>query len=205
MSRFGLIAAGFLLLLLAACSDNKPVPAESGGFDRVNAAKPAAPAVPVGWCDLEYSKGEPAPTFELPPFHSARKGEKAPAFPNDKWVWVNFWATWCKPCKKEMPYLIQWKDRLASEGQPFDLWFVSVDESEEDLTKFIQGNPQTTPGPSIRVKKPDEFPSWLKLNQLDGASSVPIHFLIRPGGKIRCIRAGAINESDINTLRALMQ
>ena len=44
-----------------------------------------------------------------------------------KVVLANFWATWCVPCRKEMPQLVQLSHRLAARG--FDLVMISADEA----------------------------------------------------------------------------
>lgn len=59
-------------------------------------------------------------------------------------VLVNFWATWCRPCLKEMPELITLHAKYA--GQGFDLLLVSLDEPSDQesvvrpfLTKWFPG------------------------------------------------------------------
>lgn len=52
-----------------------------------------------------------------------------------KTVFVNFWATWCPPCVKEMPQLIE---LAAREGNDFVLIGLSVDENTQIVKNFIQ-------------------------------------------------------------------
>jgi thiol-disulfide isomerase/thioredoxin len=99
-------AAAVWLLLLQ--------PAESTGSSiaRVGAAAPqiALPVVGGGTSDLTAERG--------------------------KVVLVNFWATWCEPCKSEMPGLQQLADELH--GQPFRLYSVDLQENADQIQSFEQ-------------------------------------------------------------------
>jgi thiol-disulfide isomerase/thioredoxin len=57
-----------------------------------------------------------------------------------KVVLANFWATWCVPCRKEMPQLMQLSHKLAARG--FDLVMISADEAEQQgaAAKLLQDN-----------------------------------------------------------------
>jgi len=52
-----------------------------------------------------------------------------------KVVLLNFWATWCEPCKDEMPSLQALKARLA--GQPFEVIVVNYGESAGKVREFL--------------------------------------------------------------------
>ncbi len=80
------------------------------------------------------SEGQAAPGFTL-----ARLGSDAPVRLSDyrgRVVLLNFWATWCKPCKDEMPSMERLHQRL--QGQPFELLAVSVDESPVEVEAFVK-------------------------------------------------------------------
>ena len=85
---------------------------------------PGAPP-PVG-------RGTPAPDFEL-----ERLGSSSPVSLSDlrgRVVLVNFWATWCEPCKEEMPAM----ERLyqAHREAGFELLAISVGEEPEPVRAF---------------------------------------------------------------------
>jgi thiol-disulfide isomerase/thioredoxin len=77
--------------------------------------------------------GAPAPTIQLP---LASGGEADLAADRGKVVLVNFWATWCEPCKSEMPGLQQLADDLS--GQPFRLYSVDLQEDAQQIQTFEQ-------------------------------------------------------------------
>ena len=52
-----------------------------------------------------------------------------------KVVLLNFWATWCEPCRDEMPTMRRLKERLA--GQPFEVVAVNYGESPLRVTEFL--------------------------------------------------------------------
>lgn len=52
-----------------------------------------------------------------------------------KVVFLNFWATWCKPCEDEMPSMQQLHQALN--GQPFEILAVSIDSDAAPVKKFI--------------------------------------------------------------------
>jgi thiol-disulfide isomerase/thioredoxin len=56
---------------------------------------------------------------------------------------INFWATWCKPCREEMPSMQRLQDKLA--GRPFALVAVDFGESEPKIREFLQQVPVRFP------------------------------------------------------------
>jgi len=55
-----------------------------------------------------------------------------------KVILLNFWATWCGPCRKELPALSQIADEFK--GKNFQLIGVSVDQNPNALTNFLKSN-----------------------------------------------------------------
>lgn len=53
-----------------------------------------------------------------------------------KVVLLNFWATWCAPCRQEMPLMEQVYQALRQ--QPFVMWAVNLQENREEVARFMQ-------------------------------------------------------------------
>jgi len=58
-------------------------------------------------------------------------------------VLVNFWATWCTPCLKEMPAMERLKQKMT--GRPFVILGVDMGESREAISTFLATTPVTFP------------------------------------------------------------
>jgi len=188
------LSALSLVVALAACESKSAEHAPAG---RVNAAKVEArkAASAEAFCDV-FKPGETGPAFKVPALTGGELPAKAAG-----WRWINVWATWCKPCLEEMPRLAQWRDKLAAAGKPFELSFVSVDETDEVLAAFRTAHPNTPASP--RLAKPDEQGTWFAALGLDGAPPIPIHIFVTPGGHMRCARAGGVREQDYAAIEAV--
>jgi len=104
-----------------------------------------------------------------------------------KVVLVNFWATWCEPCRDEMPSLEELQDRLK--GRPFVLLTVNMEESDAKVTGFLQS---TMLMEDSLVVLFDRFGTAAKDWK---ARMLPVSFLIGPDGRIRETLLGAANWS----------
>ena len=80
-------------------------------------------------CDPKTKK---APDFEL----SDYTGKKVRlADYQGKVIFVNFWATWCGPCKYEIPMFVDLQQRYGAQGLAF--LGISVDDPVEELKPFV--------------------------------------------------------------------
>ena len=104
----------------------------------------------------------------------------------------------------EMPLLLRWHDRLVKDGRPFELWFLSVDERQQDLVQFLKDNPETAPGNSVRLAAPGGLERWLAGFAGAPTGAIPLQVIAAPGGKVRCIRAGALRDADYPVVKALL-
>ena len=96
-------------------------------------------------------------------------------------VLVNFWATWCKPCRAEMPDLVRLADKLRGKG--LDIVTISTDEPEreEEARKFLAAT--KVPGPQYirKADDDDKFNAFIDNTWHDGV--LPALFLYDRNGK----------------------
>jgi peroxiredoxin len=107
-----------------------------------------------------------------------------------KYLLVNFWATWCGPCKMEMPSLEALYQRFKTEK--FDILAISNDMFGETVVEpYIKANNLSF---TILLDK------QLKVSYQFGVVSLPTTFLIDPQGNIIGARQGAENWVEPETL-----
>ncbi|MFZ1931014.1 MAG: TlpA disulfide reductase family protein [Candidatus Sulfotelmatobacter sp.] len=91
-----------------------------------------------------------------------------------KAVLLNFWATWCGPCKIEMPWFVELQNQYASQG--FQIVGVAMDDaSKEDISKFAKDMGVNYPILIGKESVGDEY---------GGVPALPETFLIGRDGKI---------------------
>jgi peroxiredoxin len=85
--------------------------------------------------------GKPAPDFALQDMSG--RMVKLSDF-RGKLVMLNFWATWCPPCREEIPSMVKLNQLMA--GKPFQMLAVSIDEGGgEAVAAFFKGAGITLP------------------------------------------------------------
>ncbi|WP_437765274.1 TlpA disulfide reductase family protein [Sorangium sp. So ce281] len=170
-----------------------------------SAAAEAAPAAPRLLCAGQSPR--PAPSAGGLTAVAASGAEKLPAnigFGVGKWVWVNFWAAWCKPCLEEMPRLLGWQQKLRAAGVLVDLAFVSIDDDERQLSRFLEAQPGTGVRASYWLPDGPQRAGWLRALGVKETTELPIHAIAAPSGQVTCVIQGAVEDSDYPTIAALL-
>jgi thiol-disulfide isomerase/thioredoxin len=169
-------------------------------------AASAAPKAPRALCAGQMSgAGRVVP--KRPISQSVASGEAAlPEAPplGGGYTWVNFWAAWCKPCKEEIPRLMRFQQELAKTSPGFKLSFVSLDDDERQLTGFLAEQPPGGLRKSYWLKEGKEREDWLKSVAVELDPELPFHLLFDAKGKLRCVVKGALEDSDLKSLTALL-
>lgn len=76
--------------------------------------------------------GKPAPDFELP---NAQQQNLQLAAYKGKVVYLDFWASWCVPCRETFPFMNQLREKFASAG--LEIVAVNIDTKRPDADKFL--------------------------------------------------------------------
>jgi thiol-disulfide isomerase/thioredoxin len=91
-------------------------------------------------------------------------------------VLIDFWATWCPPCRAELPNVIATYQKYHSKG--FDIIGVSLDEDKAQLLSFIKDHNMTWP----QYYDGKKWDNQLAMNY--GVEIAPTTYLLDGEGKI---------------------
>ncbi|HEY2587938.1 MAG TPA: TlpA disulfide reductase family protein [Tepidisphaeraceae bacterium] len=115
-----------------------------------------------------------------------------------KVVMIDFWATWCPPCRAEMPKVIELYKKYHDQG--FEIMGVSNDSDRRELLQFVRDNPD--------IKWPQLFgpastaPHWHQLSARFDVNAIPTVYLIDRNGTLRSMTARGELETLVPELLA---
>ena len=126
--------------------------------------------------------GNPAPGFTVKDLggHEVRLADL-----KGKIVMLNFWATWCPPCREEIPAMMRLNEAMA--GKPFQMLAVSIDEGGKAAVEDFFKKSGTT--------LPACLDSDQSASKLYGITGVPETFVIDKNGVIVKKVVGALDWS----------
>ena len=129
--------------------------------------------------------GEVAPAAPLPRLEGGGDGSLADY--RGRWVLVNFWASWCVPCREEAPALEDFQRRHG--GDRFTVLGIDSRDLSGDGRAFVRrfglSYPQLRDGDGASAH---DF----------GTTGVPENFLVDPAGKVRLLRRGPVDEEYLD-------
>ena len=126
--------------------------------------------------------GSTVPSPELPLLNG--KGSRSVSDYRGRWVLVNFWASWCGPCREESPALQSFQQRYG--GPRFTVLGVDTRDLSGDGAAFVREFGLTYP--QLRDGDGDAAHDY-------GTTGVPENFLVDPSGRLRLARRGPVTEA----------
>jgi len=133
--------------------------------------------------------GQAAPVFDV----SGTSANVRLAEMKGKVVYVDFWASWCAPCKQSFPWMNEMQAKYGARG--LQIVGVTVDRKREDADKFLAATPARftvgydTTGKVAEVYKP---------------KGMPTSYLIGADGVVRAVHVG-FKDSDRAELEQQIQ
>jgi cytochrome c biogenesis protein CcmG, thiol:disulfide interchange protein DsbE len=132
--------------------------------------------------------GDPAPDGELESLASADGADRIADF-RGGWLVINFWASWCDPCRDEAPALEAFWREHRDEG--VTVLGVNLDDTRDDALAFIREfgltYPQLRDGDGREWR--DDY----------GMTGFPESFVVDPQGNLAVIRRGPVNAEILDT------
>ena len=116
------------------------------------------------------SPGHSAPDFDL---KDLQGNEIKLSSLRGKAVVLNFWATWCAPCKQEVPWFVEMQKRYGSQG--LQIVGISIDDDPKDVVKFAAEN---------AINYPILFGQEKVANEYGGIEYLPTTFYIDRNGVV---------------------
>ncbi|MDY7095733.1 MAG: redoxin domain-containing protein [Acidobacteriota bacterium] len=128
----------------------------------------------------------PASQFTLPDLAG---GETSLEDFRGRWVLLTFWATWCGPCRSEMPSLQRLHE--AREDQGLSVVGVSIDDQRRPVDPFVQ---------SMGLTFPNLWDGEGRVAQAYRAGSIPLSYLVDPQGRLVAVSRGARDWSELTPM-----
>jgi cytochrome c biogenesis protein CcmG/thiol:disulfide interchange protein DsbE len=179
----------------------------------------------AGWANWEYRKqaaerlqasvaqGELVanPAGGAPQYLSPLKGKLAPDFALEdlsgrkvslasykgKAVLINFWATWCAPCRIETPWLVELRNQYAAQG--FEILGVSTDDIDRDDKQKLSDEKKEIARSVEQMHIP--YPVLIDGDTLSkpygGLDEMPTSFFVDRKGTVVAAQLGLTSKDDI--------
>jgi peroxiredoxin len=139
-------------------------------------------------------EGRPAPDFALK--SSTGENMRLSEYRGDV-VMINFWATWCGPCRQEMPLLDELYNRYQRVG--FNLLGVNIDDDSSRAMQMVS---------ELGVNFPVLFDARKEVSKLYNVDAMPVTVLVDREGNVRHVHNGykpGYEEKYLDEIRSLLR
>jgi cytochrome c biogenesis protein CcmG/thiol:disulfide interchange protein DsbE len=133
----------------------------------------------LGLPALAVESGQAAPEFDLP----GRAGTVKLSDFKGKTVYLDFWASWCGPCRQSFPWLNDIQSRYSGKG--LRVVGINVDEKIDDAKAFLKDIPA---GFEVAFDQAGKIPRAYAIK------GMPTSVLIGPDGKVQMVHSGFRND-----------
>jgi thiol-disulfide isomerase/thioredoxin len=122
-----------------------------------------------------------------------------------KVVVVNFWATWCEPCRVEIPWMIDFQQKLGDKG--FTLLGVAMDEEGKSVVEpFVQKTQFDVDGQNMTMNYPIVLGNDDLAAKFGGLIGLPTSVVISRDGKVAKRFIGLVSHEQLaKTIQGLLQ
>ena len=173
------------ILLLAGCRQDAGPAADPAAAEGAPETTAGAPAADPAAADDDAPVRPDVPGLQVA---TVDGGSYDLAEHRGKWVVVNFWATWCSPCLKEMPEL----SALHTMREHISVVGLAYEEIDAPaMQSFLADHPVAYPVAIIDVYAPPA--------DFDTPRGLPMTYLIAPDGKVARQFLGPVTARDIET------
>ncbi|MEL7185763.1 MAG: TlpA disulfide reductase family protein [Pseudomonadota bacterium] len=139
-------------------------------------------------------EGQPAPDFALK--SSTGENLRLSEYRGDV-VMINFWATWCGPCRQEMPLLDELYNRYERVG--FNLLGVNIDDDSRRAMQMID---------ELGVDFPVLFDNRKEVSEMYDVATMPVTVLVDREGTVRYVHQGykaGDEDTYLDKVRSLLR
>ncbi len=193
----GSVAAGFATLSFVNPDDDFAFADSIAGIQRK--AQPGSPFTQALSERLEPLRATAVGTA-APDINLATPAGKALSLKSlrGKYVLVDFWASWCGPCRQENPNVVKAYNQFKDKGKGFTVFSVSLDDDKDRWTKAIAADGLLWPNHVSDLKKWNNAAAAAY-----GVQSIPASFLLDPSGKIiaKNLRGAALEAKLAEVLK----
>jgi peroxiredoxin len=145
-----------------------------------------------GHTDENALLDKPAPVFAL----KSLAGEQVSSsdFRGKKKVVVSFWASWCGPCRIELPELQAFYEKYHANNNNFEILAISTDENPKAAEQYVR---------EAKLTFPVLWDGDSKASDSFGVAGIPVLFVIDENGKITMVQSGYGYGLEFRLIQAL--